>query len=336
MEPRPQRPRPAQNGMPQPRGGDDGHTQQIPPQQGGEPHDDHTQAYPHGYDPGQVVAPPRTDYDYSPLDLAPPGQRRRRQIIAGVLGALSVVLLGALIVFGWMLLRDDSDDPIDNDDDRVAVLTGTPDDEANAPSTPEPTNPPTEEPAETEVPAAEPTTETATEEPDAGAADTSVEGITAQMPTVEMAPAGFVQDADTSQDLAAVVTALGGSRIAEQNLQEWGWTANVSRAFNNPDPQPGTTTYILVSAHGFDSPESAALALPFYSDILAEVGWTELENPQMGDLSRMLTSTDEEGNVQVSLYVQDGPIMYRFAGSASPGGDPTQDVLNMAAAMFGQ
>src|SRR5690606_36825441 len=94
MEPRPQRPRQPQGGQQprQPGQGQGGTPPPQHPQQGGAPDFD-TQAYPQGYDPSAFVAPPRTDYDYSPLDLAPPGQRRRRQIIAGVIGALAVILI---------------------------------------------------------------------------------------------------------------------------------------------------------------------------------------------------------------------------------------------------
>ena len=46
--------------------------------------------------------------------------------------------------------------------------------------------------------------------------------------------------------------------------------------------------------------------------------------------------TDEGGNMQVSLYVQQGPVLYRFWGIASPGGDPTQAVIDFATQTLAQ
>jgi hypothetical protein len=124
MEPRPQRPRQPQGGHPQQPGNPSGAGSPPSQSQGPIPlPDQDPHGYPQGYEPGGYTAPPRTDYDYSPLDLAPPGQRRRRQIIAGVIGALAVILIGVLIVSGWMLLRDD--DPDDNGN-LVAVATESP------------------------------------------------------------------------------------------------------------------------------------------------------------------------------------------------------------------
>ncbi len=189
--------------------------------------------YPEGVDPAAFIAPPRTEYDYSPLDLAPPGQRRKRQLIAAAIGALSVLLLGALLVFGWMLIRDDSntDDP---GNDRVAVATepgenqpaGTPPAESDAAPTEAATTPP--EP--TQAPAAEvqPTA------PPAAPADAAA--LTALLPTADSLPAGFDAGTDSQRDLAGVVEALGGSRSAQQALETWGWAGNVERSFNVADP----------------------------------------------------------------------------------------------------
>src|SRR5690606_36977449 len=71
-------------------------------------------------DPTTIVAPPRADYDYSPLDLAPPGQRRRRQLVAAVLGGLVMLLLVAAVVFAYLLLRDEGE-PDDNNENSLAA-----------------------------------------------------------------------------------------------------------------------------------------------------------------------------------------------------------------------
>jgi hypothetical protein len=338
MEPRPQRPRQPQGGQPRnPGQGPGGNPPQPPqqpphPQQGGQSDFD-TQAYPQGYDPGAFVAPPRTDYDYSPLDLAPPGQRRRRQVIAGVIGALAVVLIGVLAVSGWMLLRDD--EPADDDNNLVAVATESPvaTEDAAAEGTP------TVESAPTEDAAAQPTQDvspTPTPQTEGPVVDTSEAGLTALLPQPAFVPAGFDGGTDSTADVTSVVGAIGGNRQAEQNLTDWGWTANVSRVFNNTAPTDGSTDALLASLHGFADAPSAAAALTYFADFLATTGPTDVEAPALGDSARMLTVTDETGNVQVSLYVQQGPVLYRFWGVASPGGDPTQDVINFATQTLAQ
>jgi hypothetical protein len=290
--------------------------------------------FPEGHDPATVVLPPRTDYDYSPLDLAPPGQRRRRQLIAGAIGALSVLLIGALIVFGWMLLRDDT--PTD-DENRVAMATQQANDAAATEAaieanTDDGTPPPTPEPTEAAGPTAPAPTAAPTNPPDTSA-PTDVEGLTALMPDAAILPAGFSAGTDSTLAIEDVVVALGGSRIAEQNLANWGWTGNVQRVFENPAPTASATSSITVSAHGFKDAASAAEALPFYSDVLAANGYYDVEAPAVGDSARMLRQDQEDGGVLVALYVQEGPVLYRVGGYAL-GGDPTADVVSVTQQML--
>jgi hypothetical protein len=330
MEPRPQQPR-------QPSGQRNQSPGQTPPGGSAPPSTSHYQpipghgpieGYPEGYDPTTVVAPPRTDYDYSPLDLAPPGQRRRRQLIAGAIGALSIILIGALIVFGWVLLRDDN--PDGDVEDRVAITGQTPEsNEAGATGDDAAGTPPVTVEATTD--AAAPTEPSATEAPTAppaGAANVATDeaGLTAILPEP---PAGFEAGGDTVLAQADVVTALGGSRIAEQNLTNWGWTANIQREYTNPAPEAGATSSLTVSLHGFKDAPSAAESLPFYSDVLLANGYYEVEAPAIGETARMLQLDQEDGGVLVALYVQEGPVLYRFGGYAMAG-NPTQDVINIA------
>jgi len=323
-------------------------------------------------DPGAFVAPQRTEYDYSPLDLAPPGQRRRRQLVAAAVGALSVLLLGAIIFFSYLLLRDE-DPPNQNDDllaaqtevaNQEATLSANqtviaqaaaeqtasaealnPGTTAESPAT-DPTADPAgttgEDPAETEA-ADEVPADTATEEPATGetpeAPDLSGNaaldeaGLEALLPTADQVPAALTDEVNTTRTREQVVESLGGGRPAETNLQDWGWSGNVDRAFQVPDPaaaDPASTTYLGVSIHGFASPTGAESALPFFTGILIDGGgYTELEAPDLGDESRMVTMTNEEGVTNVYLYVRDGSVLYRFLGS-SPGGDPAQDVMALA------
>lgn len=292
------------------------------------------QEYPHGYEPGAYVAPPRTDYDYSPLDLAPPGQRRRRQVIAGVIGALGVILIGALIVSGWMLLRDD-DEPTDGNNNIAAVAT----EDAGAASTPDAAStPPADAGSDPAADAA--ATEAAAPTQDVSPTPTPPEqgpdvqtdaaGLTALLPDPGIVPAGFDGGTDSASDFTTVVGAIGGNREAEQSLTDWGWTANVSRSFTNTAPTDGSTDALLASLHGFRDAPSANAALTYFANFLATSGAVDVQAPALGEGSRMLSFTDENGNVTVSLYVQQGPVLYRFVGVASPGGDPTQAVIDFA------
>jgi len=366
MEPRPQRPR-AQSGQhaqPTRSAGQPQPTQAFPP---GE--------YPEGLDPTSFITPPRTEYDYSPLDLAPPGQRRRRQLVAAAVGGLSVVLLGAIFFFSYLLLRDE-DAPSQNDDllaaqtqianeaatvsaNQTVIAQAAAEQTAQAQTlNPEATGePPAAVVTSGETPAADetsaagetpPADEAAAGEtppaegnaPDlSGNAALSAEQLTELLPAVEQVPETLTATADDSRTQEEVVDALGGGRPAETNIADWGWTGNVERQFSVVDPEaadPASTTYISVSVHGFGTPEAAAEALPFFSDILVNSnGYAEVDVPELaelGDTARLLTQTADEGQ-NVALYIQDGSVMYRLGGF-SPAGDPTADVVAVATAML--
>jgi hypothetical protein len=367
MEPRPQRPR-AQPGQHQ----QTGNSQAAPQPQAYPPG-----SYPEGADPTSFVAPPRTEYDYSPLDLAPPGQRRRRQLVAAVVGVLSVLLLGAIVFFSFLLLRDE--EPPSEEDDLLAAQTEIAAQQATidanqtvvAQAAAEQTaeaealNPGATAPATEEAPAGEDATEDTPAGEDAPpaeeetpSADTGEEDTSDTSASSELAG----QPSLTSEQLATLLTdqaavpeiltivndsslteeevaaAIGGNRQAETNLETWGWSGNAQRAFSPADPasvDPAATSSITVSIHGFGSPEGCAEALVFFSDILANGGYDELEAPPLGDSARLLTTTAaEDGTTIVALYVQDGSVLYRFGG-ASLEGDPTQDVIDVATATLG-
>lgn len=314
-------------------------------------------------DPATFIAPARTDYDYSPLDLAPPGQRRRRQFVAAAVGGLTVLLLGAIAVFGYLLLRDEPVD--DNESDLIAAQTEAAELRATAaaaetivaqaaaeqtalaqgPGAPSATPPPATDPnaaaAEAgeggaETPAAGATRPPAETPADAAAGSDAAlepEELTALLPEADDAPAGLDTPSDSSRDQAGVVEALGGGRPAEQNLETWGWTGNVERSFAPSDPEAleaDATTALVVSIHGFGTPEAAAEALPFFSQILIDAnGYEEVEAPDLGDSTRLLQIANEDGSTNVALYVQEGTVLYRIGG-ASSGGDPTEDVTDIA------
>lgn len=366
MEPRPQRPRSTpsqQSGAPQ-----SGRSAPSPSGQ--------TEGYVDGIEVQTFIAPPRTDYDYSPLDLAPPGQRRRRQFVAAAVGALAVLMVVAIAVLGYLLFGDDEDDPsvdvaalatenaatraaLDQESttiaDAAAAQTATAGGEAvstevsteesestteSDESAAEPTEVAEGEPTE-EGAAAEPTEEGAAAEPtEEGAAASggpTVTELEALLPADDTIPAQLDAVAESDLDLEAVVVALGSSRTVEQNLETWGWSGNVGRTWTPSDlevVEPGVTTSLAVSIHGFQDAESGAEAITFYSDVLVSSveGTEEGTDPGLGDSSRLLTSTDENGGVVVALYVQQGNVLYRFGGYAPSGGDPTDDVIELATA----
>lgn len=355
MEPRPQRPR-----------SQIGQAPSSPPQQsapGAQRQDRQGPTdFPDGVDPATFIAPSRTDYDYSPLDLAPPGQRRRRQFVAAAIGGFTVLLLGALAIFGYLILRDDQ--PSDADD-VIAAQTELAQSQATIAA--QATVVAQAASAQTAVagggaagPAATPPTDAADAASATGAAATEAAGanptaapteaaaagtsgpltqeqLTALLPDAADAPAALDIPADTQRELADVVEALGGTRAAETNLETWGWTGNVERSFNASDPAAigqGETSFLSVSVHGFATPEAAAEALPFFSDILVEgSGYQELEAPNLGDLARLLQIAEEDGTTNVALYVQDGTVLYRVGASAT-GGDPTPDVVSIMTAIL--
>jgi hypothetical protein len=303
-------------------------------------------------DPTTLVAPPRTDYDYSPLDLAPPGQRRRRQLVAAALGGILMLVLVAAIVFAFLVLRDTGDD--NGETDLAALSTQAMQTaEARSAGTPDATEPPAEQtqPAAGDT-ASQPTATagldaageqaaldpTAPAAPAGGAGPTS-EQLVAMLPTIDMLPVtGLDQVTDSSLTQAEVVAALGGNREAETNLATWGWSGNATRSFTATDPSvmdPASTTDITVSLHGFASDAAAAEALTFYSDVLLNSGYQEVEVGTIGATNRMLVQPQEDGGTLIALYVQQGPVLYRIGGY-SPAGDPTTNVVNVAQTVISQ
>ena len=342
MEPRPQRPRPTSAQGPSQQPHADGPSSTAPPQ-----------GYPEGADPTGFIAPPRTEYDYSPLDLAPPGQRRRRQLVAGVIGIFVLLLIGAIGVFGYLLLRDDSPNTHPNvaatrtalaqqeasleaRQTEVANLapkaTGTP--EGNA-GTAAGTNEQAGATKESTKPAPTATTTTAS----AGTTGPTVDQLKVLLPDKSIMPIGIDTVTDTGLDEAGVVDALVTNPGAQENLTKWGWSGNVGANYSASDPaslDPTATTFISVSIHGFGSDAFAADALTFYSDALVKTGggWQDSTVPALGGKARLLTQKMEDGTTNVALYVQKGNALYRIGGT-SLGGDPTQSVLQVATQMFG-
>lgn len=328
MEPRPQRPRPQTPPPGTPPGG-----AQQGPHPGPDPSQQAPQQGPPGQDPAAFVSPPRVDYDYSPLDLQPPGQRRKRQIIAGIIGALAVVAIGALIVAGWMALREDDDDtPVDTTTDRVAELNATAPAESGDGDTNTAAGDGTLAAGDvaTEPPTAVPPTPT----PEAVVYDEAA--IRAALPVVESMPGPFQEVGDMPQDLEYVTNALGGGPEIEALLSTNGWQAAMARTFESTDPATTGSTQIVVSVHAFQDDASAQAMLPEFDSILQTFGWTSAEMEQMGDGSRMLTwSNPETGDTAVTVYVVEGQLVYRVAVFGPPEFDSTENAIYVTNQLVG-
>lgn len=351
MEPRPQRPRSVSGQPPRPASSDP-----TAPSNGGyagPPGD--ANAYQQGpFDPTTFIAPPRTEYDYSPLDLAPPGERRKRQFVAALVGGLLVVLLAAVGVFAYLMLKPDNGKKT-NDiaaaqtqvarqqatlsaqqtviaqaaSKETATVTGQ--GAATAPAGGAAASPAGT--SGTPASATKPAVATGAGS-GSSAKGPSPTALKAMLPDASAMPEGLTSVTDSERSLTDVVTALGGSRTVESNLKKWGWSGNVERKFDAPDPSQlvaGATTSIVVSVHGFGSASGAKDALKVYVDALAASGYTEVNAPKLGDSARMLQITNSDGTMNVALYVQQGNVLYRFGGSAN-GGDPTTNVVNVAQA----
>jgi hypothetical protein len=165
------------------------------------------------------------------------------------------------------------------------------------------------------------------------------EELQSRLPSTSALPVtGLDVVEDSSLTEEQLVTALGGTHAAEQNLETWGWSGNATRSYSAADPaslDPSATTAIVISVHGFNSPESAQEALTFFSDILVNSGYEEIDAPQFGDKVRLLKIVNKDRSTNVAVYWTDGDLMYRIGGSAGVGGDPTDVVTQVAQSLLG-
>lgn len=287
------------------------------------------------YPPGAAAEPP----------LLPRRQRRQRGALRGI--AVAVVSIGALVALGWFF--------------RDAVLgivvppapSPTAEAQVAAPGTPAPETAALPNALATVTPTPE-TSATATSEPEedvnvAQEASSDSEAESAEpdrdissdtlpllelLPSQAQMPAGLILADEAERSKAEVVTSLGGTDESSQLLDDWGWSGNAYRDFI-ADPEavtPSASSFLNVSVHRFADAESAATATIFFSDqVIFIQGLQEVEPPALGDSARLLVGSPD-GYPLAVLYAQQGPIMYRIGGSAtSAEGDPTADVLAVAA-----
>jgi hypothetical protein len=291
--------------------------------------------YPGSGDAAQPVNPEAYGAGLPEGPLLPRQQRRQRGALRGI--AATIVLLVLVAVLGW-LFRDAILGAI-----TPPQTSPTPMPEVAAPATP------TGEPALAELPNAlatvTPTAAVATNTPHPSSTTVSAQAnetpppasdVSAQtrpllafLPTQEQVPAGLVLTAEAERSKAEVVDSLGGSDEAAQLLDDWGWSGNAFREFTGDEANaaPGAMTYLNVSVHRFADAASAANALTFFSDqVIFGQGLQEVDAPAVGEAARLLV-----GAPVAVLYVQDGPILYRFGASASGAdSDPSQELVTLA------
>jgi hypothetical protein len=299
----------------------------------------HPSASEEPYAPGVSAEPP----------LLPRRQRRQRGALRGI--AVAVVAIAAIAALGWVF-RDavrgfiSPPPPTPTSVAQVQEPAGaTPGADAESAALPNAlsTVTPTAGPAATATPRPEetsaPDVTAEVEDPDAPAEpDRDISAQTLPLldllPTQAQVPAGLILADEAERSKADVVASLGGTEEASQLLDDWGWSGNAYRDFiADPDATtPSVTGFLNVSIHRFADAESAANAMIFFSDqviILQEL--QEVEPPAIGESARLLLGSPDGLPIAV-LYAQQGPIMYRIGGSTnSADGDPSADVLAVAA-----
>jgi hypothetical protein len=302
--------------------------------------------------PGDQTHYAGTDVEVPGAPLLPRRQRRQQGALRGI--AIAAVVIAAVAALGWFF-RDAVRGLVTPPPTPTTVALSQAQDPAtaspaaatesgalpNALATVTPTvgapAAATARPAATSLPAR--ATEEAVVAQDESNGEISAETMPLLdlLPTQEQVPAGLVLANEAERSRAEVVTALGGTEEAAQLLEDWGWSGNAFREYvaDASGVVPGGTTFLNVSVHRFADAESAANAMVFFSDqVIFGQGLQEVEPPAVGESARLLVGAPEGVPLAV-LYAQEGPIMYRIGGSTSSAeGDPTADVLTVAADMI--
>ena len=202
---------------------------------------------------------------------------------------------------------------------------------ATSTPTPPPAAPPTTAPQPT-PPAAPPDPGASEGQADDGSAPDATVPLADLLPAAEQVGDGFTVLNEGDRSEQEVVAALGETDEAAALLDDWGWEGNAFRDFSlAEEADPGTTIFYSASVHRFADPESAENALTYFSDyVVALQGLEDIEVEPVGEAVRALTGAPEGVAFSV-LYVRDGSLMYRIAGSSNTAeADPTADVTTFA------
>jgi hypothetical protein len=309
---------------------------------------------------GVPVTPDAGDREPAPgrfIGLESRGARRRRTILSGGVTAFVVVLVVGLIAFAvWQTQQgdDDPDDAVladgtppltdvagdqadDEDDVTVAgdVAAGAPGTTARPTATVEDVaaDEPTDEP---EAAADEPTGEPADDEDD-GPSPTPTpnpggRSLLNLVPAEGEVPDGMLLTNEVRLDEEEVAATFGDPDEAAVQLEAWGWRGHLQREFARSIDAPAganATTFIVVSVHRFDSPESTDEALSYFTEaVIAGQGLETFEVEELGDEVIALRGT-LDGATVVNVYVRTGPYLVRVVGGSADG-DPTEAVVELA------
>jgi hypothetical protein len=297
------------------------------------------------YDPSGEAAPgmEQAAMPRSPLSpvVSPRGERRSR-FLGPVLAGLLLVLVVGGVAFAVDKARDGNDQRGAANATRTAeaaALAATPvatatakpaatvtTEAAGAAAAPKATDTAEPTPELTPTDEATPTARAATRTPTAKSSPLRAPDL---LPDASDLPKGFVQTADDHYSKDEMISQLGAN--GAQLVDEWKWRENAYRYFDIPasaDPDPKEASSITVSVHRFATKSGAAAALNGLADIVAGIGYDEVDVAKIGDGARALKTTDADGNLYV-LYVRIGNFVIRFGGF-SVSGDPSDVVIALA------
>jgi hypothetical protein len=139
-------------------------------------------------------------------------------------------------------------------------------------------------------------------------------------------------EAEDDLDIPAFLEQYDGVPDAAATLQAMGWQEGAYRQFACDNPRPGGVGWVNVAVHRFADAEAAAEAVAFFADSRAQV--TRLQATPAGELGAQTAALagPTVNGTEYSLYLSDGPFLYRVTGVA-PAGDPRPDVEMIAMAL---
>jgi hypothetical protein len=173
----------------------------------------------------------------------------------------------------------------------------------------------------------------ATEEAPAPADEGEAADLLELLPSEDDAPAGLIVAQDQQRTLAEVVANYSDPVEAGRRFTDWGWEANVTRAFA-PDEDdalpPDATVSVYVSIHRFGDAAGAREALPYSFEDQLPASAVEVAIAPVGEEARAFYASTADGN-ELTVYVQQDNLLVRVT-AISPAGDPSDD----AVALMGQ
>lgn len=284
-----------------------------------------------------------------PPEVPPAAPRRQSRalwfaVLAGI-GIIVLLLVATIFTVAWINSGDNSDAPevvgaapTQTQEAELALIAdlqtqvaaaATP---AETPTEANLLSPPTELPPTETASATEAVTATSAPVATANAAPDQpvvagaglAEGTTIDdlLPIAADVPEGLVVTDETS--LTTIEEVVGGFSDPEDaavQLETWGWVENASRTFGLSDgaavPESGLT-FLYVSVHQFGSAEAAQEALTYFADDLtAASGLEPAETEEVGEVSRGLVQSNEDGTSVGALYVQQGSFLLRIGTFAA-------------------